>query len=134
MPWILITAKMQFYFPGKHKPYRCISKQNSCGRLPFVAAKNIGRDFSYGDSSAGTELDNEIRKYASNECKWKKQFDLRFFLTNSFNIAGRLPENTRNSFIDLDLQSQKTKRQTKKIVFSLAADIFINIVIGLRTI
>ena len=37
------------------------------------------------------------------------------------NIIGRLPENSRNSFIDL--QSQKNgKRLTKKFVFSLKAD------------
>ena len=36
------------------------------------------------------------------------------------NIAGRLPENSRNSFADL--QSQK-KQQTKKFVFSLKADL-----------
>ena len=65
----------------------------------------------------------------------EKSNSIYAFLTNFINIAGRLPENSRNSFIDLDLQSQKTKRQTKKIVFSLAADIFIIIIIiGLRTI
>ena len=37
------------------------------------------------------------------------------------NIAGRLPENSRNSFVDL--QSQKTVKKTdQKIVFSLKAD------------
>ena len=42
-------------------------------------------------------------------------------VSNSVNIAGRLPENSPNSFVDL--QSQKTvKRTTKKIVFSLKAD------------
>ena len=37
------------------------------------------------------------------------------------NIVGRLPENSRNSFVDL--RSQKSgKRLTKKFVFSLKAD------------
>ena len=36
---------------------------------------------------------------------------------NEKNIAGRLPENSRNSFIDL-----QSKRQTKKLVFSLNAE------------
>ena len=37
------------------------------------------------------------------------------------NIAGILPENSRNSFVDL--QSQKTVKKTdQKIVFSLKAD------------
>ena len=37
------------------------------------------------------------------------------------NIVGRLPENSRNSFVDL--RSQKSgKRLTKKFVFSLQAD------------
>ena len=37
------------------------------------------------------------------------------------NIVGRLPENSRNSFVDL--RSQKNgKRLTKKFVFSLTAD------------
>ena len=38
------------------------------------------------------------------------------------NIAGRLPENSRNRFVDR--QSKKhSKKQTKKIVFSLKADL-----------
>ena len=41
--------------------------------------------------------------------------------TKSTNIAGRLPENSRNSFVDL--QSQKTVKKTKKIVFSLKTDL-----------
>ena len=37
------------------------------------------------------------------------------------NINGRLPENSRNSFVDL--QSKKTVKKTdQKIVFSLKAD------------
>ena len=37
------------------------------------------------------------------------------------NIAGRLPENSRNSFVDL--QSQKNSQKgRKKFVFSLTAD------------
>ena len=37
------------------------------------------------------------------------------------NIAGRLPENSRNSFVDL--QSQKnSKDRPKKLVFSLKAE------------
>ena len=40
---------------------------------------------------------------------------------NFRNIASRLPENSRNSFVDL--QSKKTvKRQTKKLAFSLKAE------------
>ena len=41
---------------------------------------------------------------------------------NKTDIAGRLPENSRNSFVDL--QSQKTAKQTaKKFVISLKADV-----------
>ena len=38
---------------------------------------------------------------------------------NKIDIAGRLPENSRNRFVD----RQFKKRQTKKIVFSLKADL-----------
>ena len=37
------------------------------------------------------------------------------------NIAGRLPENSRNSFVDLQSQKQ-LKRQTKKLLFSDTLD------------
>ena len=45
---------------------------------------------------------------------------MNFVQEQLINIADRLPDNSRNSFVDL--QSKKTVRQTKKIVFSLKAD------------
>ena len=38
------------------------------------------------------------------------------------NIAGRLPENSRNSFVDLRSQKKNSKDRPKKFVFSLIAD------------
>ena len=39
------------------------------------------------------------------------------------NIAGRLPENSRNSFVDLQSQKKTVKKtDQKKLVFSLKAD------------
>ena len=39
------------------------------------------------------------------------------------NIAGRLPEKTRNRFVDRQSKKTVKKRQTKKFVFSLRADL-----------
>ena len=41
---------------------------------------------------------------------------------NNLNIAGRLPENSRNSFIDQQSQKTSKKNRPKKFVFSLKAD------------
>ena len=38
------------------------------------------------------------------------------------NIAGRLPENSRNSFVDLQSQKNSKEDRPKKFVFSLKAD------------
>ena len=38
------------------------------------------------------------------------------------NIAGRLPENSSNSFVDLQSQENSKKDRPKKFVFSLKAD------------
>ena len=38
------------------------------------------------------------------------------------NIAGRLPENSRNRFVDLHSKKTVKKTDQKKIVFSLKAD------------
>ena len=38
------------------------------------------------------------------------------------NIAGRLPENSRNSFVDLQSQKNIKRDRPKKFVFSLKAD------------
>ena len=44
-------------------------------------------------------------------------------MTNRNNIAGRLPENSRNSFVDLQSRkNQYKKTDQKKFVFSLKAD------------
>ena len=40
---------------------------------------------------------------------------------NIINIAGRLPENSRNSFVNLQSQ-KKAKKRPKKFVFSLKAE------------
>ena len=41
---------------------------------------------------------------------------------NFLNIAGRLPENSRNCFVDLQSQTNSKKDRPKKFVFSLKAD------------
>ena len=41
---------------------------------------------------------------------------------NIRNIAGRLPENSRNSFVDLQSQKDSKKDGPKIFVFSLKAD------------
>ena len=38
------------------------------------------------------------------------------------NIAGKLPENSRNSFVDLQTQKNSKRGRPKKFVFSLKAD------------
>ena len=43
------------------------------------------------------------------------------------NIAGRLRENSRNSFVDLQSQKNSKKDRPKKFVFSLKADMFKNL-------
>ena len=40
----------------------------------------------------------------------------------SYNIAGRLPENSRNSFVDLQSQKNSEKDRPKKFGFSFKAD------------
>ena len=39
------------------------------------------------------------------------------------NIVGRLPENSRNSFVEMQSQENSTKDRPKKFVFSLKADL-----------
>ena len=56
---------------------------------------------------------------------WKTSETFKVVQPTTFNqiknIAGRLPENSHNSFVDL--QSQKTVKKTdQKFVFSLKAD------------
>ena len=41
---------------------------------------------------------------------------------NHENMAGRLPENSRNRFVDLQSQKNSKKDEPKKKVFSLKAD------------
>ena len=55
---------------------------------------------------------------------------LRFYIgqipnnnKNEKNKAGRLPKNSRNSFIDLQSQKNSKKDRPKKFVFSLKADL-----------
>ena len=38
------------------------------------------------------------------------------------NIAGRFPENSRNSFVDLQSKKNSKEDRPKKLVFSLKAD------------
>ena len=38
------------------------------------------------------------------------------------NIAGRFPENSRSSFVDLQSQKKTVKKTDQKIIFSLKAD------------
>ena len=41
---------------------------------------------------------------------------------SSMNIAGRLPENSRNSFVDLQSRKNSKRNRPKKFAFSLKAD------------
>ena len=47
-------------------------------------------------------------------------FNLR---SNIMNIAGRLPENSRNRFVDRQSKKNSKKDRSKKFVFSLKADL-----------
>ena len=42
---------------------------------------------------------------------------------NGINIAGRLPENSRNRFVDRQSKKNSKKDRPKKFVFSLKADL-----------
>ena len=45
------------------------------------------------------------------------------FISNDKNIAGRLPENSRNRFVDRQSKKNSKTDRPKKLVFSLKADL-----------
>ena len=55
--------------------------------------------------------------------KWTKtRLKTLIYMHQSLNIAGRLPENSRNSFVDLQTKKNSKRGRPKKFVFSLKAD------------
>ena len=54
--------------------------------------------------------------------EWIGKTILRKISSKKWNIAGRLPKNSRNSFVDLQSQKNSKKDRPKKFVFSLKAD------------
>ena len=60
---------------------------------------------------------------ATEKSRFKKFPEISTLVKTQKNIAGRLPENSRNRFVDRQSKKNSKKDRPKKIIFSLKADL-----------